>query len=294
MNILLAGGTGFVGRNLIKELLSSGHEVTLITRRPGQLELPSIGWETKDLYAAVDSCDAVINLVGEPVLGKRWNAKQKKSLIESRVGSTEKLVAAMEHAQKKPGCFINASAIGFYGPRGNEDLTEESEAGDDFLAELSEKWEGAALKAESLGVRTVVVRIGIVLGREGGALARMLLPFKLGMGGPLGNGRQFMSWIHQSDLARLFVFLLKREKAQGIFNGTAPAPVTNAEFSKILAGILRRPAFLFVPGFILNLVFGEAAKILLTGQKVFPERALKENFEFRFPNLEGALRDLLS
>ena len=282
-----------MGRALIKELKTAGHVVTIVTRNPAKAAGPAVGWEAGELASAVGGHDAVINLTGEPVLGKRWSGEQKNRLRESRVGSTRKIVAAMERSQTRPRCLVNASAIGFYGPRGEEPLTESDPGGHDFLAEMSRDWEGEAFKARDLGVRTAVVRIGIVLGRGGGALGRMLPPFKLGVGGTLGNGRQVMSWVHIQDLARLFCFILENEKAEGVFNGTAPHPVSNREFTRTLGKVLKRPAFLPMPGLVLRLIFGEVGEIMLTGQRVVPQRTREAGFQFRFPDLEGALRDLV-
>ena len=293
MKILVAGGSGFVGHALINELKTAGHTVTIVTRNPAKVDGPAVGWQAGELTSAMGAHDAVINLVGEPVLGKRWSVEQKNRLRESRVDATKRLVDAMARSQTRPRCLVNSSAIGFYGPRGEESLAESDPGGHDFLAEMSKDWEKEAFKARELGVRTAVVRTGIVLGRGGGALGQMLTPFKLGLGGTLGDGRQVMSWIHIQDLARLFLFLLENERAEGVFNGTAPHPATNREFTKTLGKVLKRPTFFPVPGLVLRLVFGEVGEIMLTGQRVVPQRALEAGFAFRFPDLEGALRDLV-
>ncbi len=293
MKVLIAGGSGFVGRALVGELESSGHSVTIVTRKPGSHRVYSVGWDSGELTHAVNGHDTVINLSGEPIMGRRWNTDLKQALKESRVGSTKKIVDAMEKSQNKPRCFINASAVGYYGPRSGETLSEADTCGDDFLAKLCEKWEKEALRARKLGIRVAVVRIGIVMGKDGGALSKMLPPFKLGLGGPLGNGEQIMSWIHVGDLARLFLFIMENEKVEGPVNGTAPHPLTNAEFTRTLAGVLRRPAFFSVPGLALKLVLGEVADVLLTGQRALPQKALESGFKFRFSQMEPTLKDLI-
>lgn len=292
MKILIAGGSGFVGRALIRELESTGHEAAIITRNRGKSTAPGVPWDTAELIRAVSEYDAVVNLAGEPIIGKRWNEKQKQRLWDSRIGSTKKLVDAMKEAKTRPKVFISASAEGYYGPHGDEVLDEADSGGNDFLACLCKKWEEEALHAKSIGIRTVIVRLGVVLGMGGGALSKMVPQFKLGLGGPLGHGRQYLSWIHISDLARLFHFLLEREGLEGAFNGTAPNPATNRQFAKTLGRVLGRPALFPVPGFVLKLILGEAADAILTGQRVIPKRTLEAGFEFRFSNLEEALMDL--
>lgn len=292
MRVLIAGGSGFVGSALIRDLKFAGHQTAIIARDPKKFSAPSVGWGTEELIRAVSEYDAVVNLAGEPIIGKRWNEKQKQRLWDSRIGSTKKLVDAMKEAKTRPKVFISASAEGYYGPRGDEALDETDSGGNDFLAGLCKKWEEEALRAKSLGIRTAIIRLGVVLGMGGGALSKMVPQFKLGLGGPLGHGRQYLSWIHISDLARLFLFLLEREGLEGAFNGTAPNPATNREFSKTLGRVLRRPALFPVPGFILKLALGEAADAILTGQRVMPKRTLEAGFEFRFSNLEEALRNL--
>jgi hypothetical protein len=247
---------------------------------------------TEELSNALGDCDVVINLSGAPIADGRWTPQAKDQLRASREGTTTAIVTTLARIKTRPVLLINASAIGYYGPQGDEELTEESPSGEGFLAGLCREWEGAARAAERLGVRVVTPRIGVVLGRDGGVLAKMLPIYRLGLGGPLGHGRQWMSWIHLDDLVELLMFLMNNA-ASGPVNATAPHPVTNAEFSKTLGRTLGKPAFLRTPGFVMKLAFGEMAdELLLTGQRVLPRRAQSMGFHFRFPFIAGALNDL--
>lgn len=310
MRVVVAGGTGFIGRPLCQSLVERGHIVTVLTRRPSDAarlkpSLSVTAWQGGDELAAMDEqrqpgwtaalegSDAIINLAGEAIAGGRWTANMKARLRSSRVGSTRVLVKACSRLSSPPRQFLSASAIGYYGPRGDEILSEASPSGTGFLAELCRDWEAAALQAEGLGIRVTITRLGVVLGENGGALAMMLPVFRLGLGGPLGSGRQWMSWIHRDDVVSLLVqFLEKRQEmiVEGPVNLTAPNPVTNREFSRILGHIVRRPAFLPMPGFILRLLLGQMAEeLLLTGQRVLPERAQRLGLHFHFPELQAAL-----
>ena len=303
MRILMTGGTGFIGKPLTAKLVSLGHRVTVITRRaPGTRETSSEGVDyfAADLYKEpvlpaelIDETDAVINLAGESLAGKRWTNKQKSRIVESRTRTTKALVEAMANAQKKPDVFLSSSAIGYYGGRGDEKLDEQASAGSDFLATTCLQWESEARKAEAPGRRMVLLRTGIVLGKSGGALAKLLLPFKMFVGGPVGSGQQWMSWISLDDLIALIVFALENPKVDGPLNLTAPNPVTNATFSKMLGRVLRRPSFMKVPGFALKMLLGEQALIVLTGQRVLPTKAQQLGFTFRHTELESTLRKLL-
>lgn len=286
MKVLLTGATGFVGTHLTRKLQEAGHEVLAVSRKRG----PGFDWSEESLRQGVEAADGVIHLAGENLFARRWSAKQKQALWSSRVEGTTRL--AQLAAQRKLGCFLCASAIGWYGPSDDRELNEASPRGSDFLAELCLDWESAAQAAVKAGVRTCIIRIGVVLGADGGALARMLLPFRLGLGGPIGNGRQWMSWIHIDDLCDLFVFLLENEQASGTYNGTAPTPVTMKQLSATLAKVLRRPAFLPVPAPVLKLALGEVSEILLKGQRVLPDRAQAAGYRFSHPELEGALSQL--
>ena len=287
MRVLLTGATGFVGARLKPLLEERGHTVLTVSRRPGA----DADWSEPSLARSVAACDAIVHLAGENLFERRWSAEQKKRLRASRIDTTRALSRlAAQHGTR---VFVGASAVGWYGARGDETLDERSPHGTGFLAELCRDWEEAADEAREAGVRTAHVRSGVVLGKEGGALARMLPPFRLGVGGPLGSGRQQVSWIHLDDVCRLYAFLLARDRAQGPFNGTAPHPVTMRTLAKSLGGVLHRPAVLPVPGPVLRLALGEGADALLTGQRVLPTRTQEAGFTFAFPELEPALRDLL-
>jgi uncharacterized protein len=279
VRVALTGARGFVGSALTELLQNQGHQTTALPRRPGPEDL--------------EGADAVVHLAGEPV-AQRWSDEVKRKIRDSRVLGTRHLVESIKSLETKPKVFLCASATGYYGHRGDEVLTEESGAGEGFLAETCREWENEAKALETLGVRAVIVRIGIVLGRGGGALAKMLPPFRLGVGGRLSDGKQWMSWIHREDLTRLMVWALEREDLRGAVNGTAPGAVTNADFTSVLGRVLHRPAVFPVPEFALKLVFGEMARVLLESQRVKPEVAEDKGFVFNFRDLEPALQDLLA
>lgn len=298
MQVTISGGTGFVGGHLLAQLLPAGAKVHLLTRqlRPG---LPTGAvpflWDHSRELAPADSLagsDAVVHLMGEPV-AQRWSPEIKRRIRESRVVSTRNLVDAMAAAETRPQMLVSASAIGVYGSRGDEELDEESVPGSDFLAEVCQEWEEEALRAEEFGIRVLRLRLGIVLGADGGALARMLPPFRIGVGGPLGSGEQWMSWIHISDLVGMMLFALRYPHIQGVWNAVAPNPVPNAEFTRTLARILKRPAVIPVPEFGLKLLFGEGAQALLASQRVKPVAAEAAGFRFQYGGLHAALRHLL-
>lgn len=298
MRLVIAGGTGFIGSALSARLSELGHSLTLLTRRASpaatafnkKMVLWNPGtrgvWET-----AVAESDGVINLAGEPI-AKRWTTAHREKIASSRIESTRTLVAAIGKAKEKPKFLINASAIGYYGPHGNETLSEEAGAGSDFLSRVCVAWEREAGKAEDYGVRVVRLRTGIVLGRGGGALAKMVPPFKLFLGGPLGDGNQPMSWIHLEDEIGLILFLLEHPEARGAINATAPNPATMSEFCKTLGDVLNRPSWAPVPAFALRLVLGEMADMLLTGQRVLPAAVQKLGYAFKYPTLREALLSL--
>jgi uncharacterized protein (TIGR01777 family) len=296
MKIVISGASGLIGRRLMKSLAGEGHTLHVLSRHAGT-NLPAgvriSAWDTKSEppAEALDGADAVVHLAGEPV-AQRWNDEVKRKIRESRVTGTEHLVAAMAKSAARPKTLICASAIGYYGSRGDDVLTEASGPGTGYLPEVCVAWEKAAQGAEALGVRVVRVRIGIVLDAKGGALAKMLPPFKLGVGGNVGNGRQWMSWIHIEDLVEMFRFALS-SGVTGAINGVAPAPVTNAEFTKTLAAVLHRPALFPVPTLALRVLFGEMSDVLLGSQRVLPKAAESAGFEYRFPRLDTALAELL-
>ncbi len=299
MNIFITGGTGFVGGFLTQELAGQGHELTILTRKrnPGPPPFPGVRFLTGDpkqegpWMAAAAEHDWVINLAGASI-STRWTDEAKRELYDSRVLTTRNLVAALAQGGR---CrlFCSTSAPGYYGPRGEEELTEESPPGQDFLAKLAQDWEAEALKAQDLGIRTVVTRFGIVLGQGGGMLGELVPLFRKFLGGPVGDGRQWLSWIHHRDLVRAFLFLPEHPELSGPVNFTSPNPVRNRDFAKALGRVLGRPAFLPAPAFMLRLVLGEFAEVVLTGQKVLPRKLLAAGFQFLYPTIDQALEDLL-
>lgn len=299
MRIVLAGATGFLGRPLLESLDRARHSLTVLTRRPrGLAGIREVRWEPDGSVGAwgevVDGADAVVNLAGASIAAGRWTAARKAELTESRLLSTRSLVAAIERSRARPALLINSSAVGYYGPHGAEPVTEADGPGDDFLAKLSVSWEHAAQAAEASGTRVVLLRTGIVLERDGGALKPMLLPFKMGVGGPVGDGRQYWPWVHRADWIGLVEFLLAHPSAAGPVNATAPTPVTNEEFSRTLARVLQRPALLRAPAFALRMSMGEMADgLLLNGQRVLPTGAQEMGYHFRYETLEPALRSIL-
>jgi uncharacterized protein (TIGR01777 family) len=300
MRIVVAGGTGFLGNALCATLAREGHEVIVLSRsaggesRRGVRHLP---WQPDGGIGtwadALTGADAVVNLAGAGVADARWTAARKVELRASRLLATQSLVAAIRHSPAPPRVFLSGSAIGYYGPRGDEPVTEASPPGDDFLARLVVEWEEAAAPAASPQTRLVLLRTGIVLGRGGGALAQMLPPFKLGIAGPLGSGAQWMSWIHLDDWVAMMQWLLLEPRVRGAVNLTGPEPATNRDLSRALGRALHRPAVVPVPAFALRLLYGEFADTLLTGQRVLPSVAHSLSFGFRFPALDAALADLV-
>lgn len=297
MNITITGATGFIGGKLVEKLLAGGHQVHALGRKrsatlPGEVQFSewNAGGEPPALSLA--GCDALIHLAGEPV-AQRWNDRVKQRIRGSRIDSTRHLVNALSTQSHRPGVFLCASAIGYYGPRGDEILTEASGPGNDFLARVTLDWEHAAALAEALGIRVVRLRTGVVLGKDGGALAKMLPPFRFGLGGRIGSGKQWMSWIHIDDLIHLILFAIATPSVSGPINGTAPKPVTNREFTNALGTALHRPAIMPVPGFALTLLFGEMAGAILASQRVIPGAALDAGFRFQYPELRAALAAIL-
>ena len=278
MNISISGASGFIGRHLMKSLSQAGHSLRALSRHAPPAE-------------SLREADAIIHLAGEPV-AQRWTAAAKQRILDSRVVGTRNLVEALGRFTRRPETLICASAIGYYGSRGDEILTESSAPGSGFLPEVCVAWEREALAAEAFGIRVVRVRTGVVLDANGGALVRMLPPFRMGLGGRLGSGRQWMSWIHLEDLAALFQFAVESQ-VRGPLNAVAPNPVTNSDFTRELAHALRRPAVFPVPEFALKMLFGEMADVLLASQRVAPAAAEAAGFRFRFPQLAPALESLL-
>lgn len=296
MQIGITGGTGFLGRALGQSLLGRGDEVTLFSRRQRQIPGYRVAvWDPvkEPLGAAVlETLDAVVHLAGEPVAGGRWSAERKRRIEESRVLGTRHLVEGWKACPTPPKVLLSGSAVGFYGDRGDEILTEASAVGEGFLAEISKQWE-AETEPLSADTRVALLRTGVVLGQGEGALDKMLLPFKLGLGGRLGDGKQWMPWIHVDDWVRQVLFALDNDKLQGPMNLTAPTPVTNQEFTKTMGSVLHRPTVLPVPEFALKLLLGEMANVVMQSQRVLPQASLDKGFVFQHADLTGALEDLI-
>ena len=298
MRITLTGATGFIGSRLTERWIGEGHELHVLARRRGKLPPEVRFWEwaqpteSDPPPESLNGSDAVVNLAGEPV-AQRWNEDVKQRIKESRVAGTNRLVKAISTLERKPQVLVSGSAVGYYGSRGDEVLTEESAQGQGFLAEICQQWEVQARQATELGLRVVCLRTGIVLGTESGALPQMLTPFRLGVGGKLGSGKQWMPWIHIEDIVGLFDLALKSERLKGAVNGCAPNPVTNEDFSKELGAALHRPALISVPEFSLKLLFGEMAQVVLASDRALPKAALAAGYQFRFPLLSSALSQLL-
>ena len=290
MKILVTGGAGFIGSALSRELNSSGHSVTITTRRQSDSK-QKLTWQAPALIPSntMSNFDAVINLAGEPIVSSRWTKVRKERIMSSRIHTTRALVQSMQNAHQRPKVLISASAIGYYGAHGDEEVTEETQPATDFLAEVCKAWEAEALKAQELGVRVVLIRIGAVLESDGGALPPMTIPFKFFLGGPIGSGKQWFSWIHRDDMVGIITYALENDFVSGPFNATAPQPVTNREFTSALGKALNRPSWLSVPGFIVRLSLGELGSVLLTGQRVLPEKILKAGYKFRFNEVSEAL-----
>jgi uncharacterized protein (TIGR01777 family) len=300
MKIVVTGATGFVGSRLSERLKQEGHSVVALTRNAtsARKKVPvleaAFDWDpvsgppSGDAFAGAH---AVVHLAGETVVG-RWTEAKRAAIRDSRVVGTRNLIAGLEKLTEKPGILVAASAIGFYGDRGDEQLTESSGAGDDFLADTCQKWEAESSKAAALGMAVAQIRIGVVLASGGGALDAMLMPFKLGAGGPLGSGQQWWSWIHRDDLCDLIRHLIER-KQSGVFNATSPNPVRQKDFAKVLGRVLRRPAFMPAPAFALKIVLGGFSTELLSSKRVLPEATQAAGFKHQFPELEPALRQAL-
>lgn len=301
MNVLILGGSGLIGKGLARELLGEGHQVVILSRNPPAARVSEgtalhawDGQTSQGWVGLFEQADAVVNLAGESIGAKPWSEERKQQILASRLAAGNALATAARAASRRPEVVVQASAIGYYGPREAERLDENSPAGEDFMAKLVMQWENATRELESAGCRRVIVRSGLVLDKNEGILPRFLLPFRLFVGGPMGSGRQGVSWIHIRDEARAIVYLIENRQARGAFNLTAPNPLSNAEFGQGLARALRRPYWLPVPAVGLRLALGEMATLILDGQYVMPAGLLQSGFQFAFPRLDAALQELLA
>ena len=301
MKIAIAGATGFVGSRLVEQLQVQGHQLIILTRSPEQTsnrfgQAQIVGYnplKSGEWQQSISGCDAVINLAGEPIAEKRWTPAQKRTILDSRQIGTQKIVEAIALAAIKPQVLIDASAIGYYGTSETSKFDETSPAGTDFLAEVCVAWETAAQAATVSGTRVVILRLGIVLGENGGALGKMLAPFSAFVGGPIGSGNQWFSWVHRDDVVQLTIEALSDTNMQGVYNATAPSPVRMTEFAQTLGTVMNRPSWLPVPNFALEAMLGEGAIVVLQGQQVVPTRTLAQGFEFQYPARAPALKAIL-
>ncbi|MEH2308256.1 thylakoid membrane protein ThyD [Nostoc sp.] len=306
MRVAITGATGFVGSLLVQRLHGKGHKIVVLTRNTAfaQKVFPSEAFPNVEIVAytpntsgswqsVIASCDGVVNLAGEPIGEGRWTPERKQEILNSRKLGTQKIVEAIANANPKPTVLINASAIGYYGTSETANFDETSQSGNDFLAQVCQAWEAEATKVKDAGVRLVILRFGIVLG-NGGALGKMIPPFKLFAGGPIGSGRQWFSWIHIDDLVNLIMQALTKPEIEGIYNATAPNPVRMADLSQTLGQVMNRPSWLPVPAFAIEALLGDGAIVVLEGQQVFPKRTVETGFEYKYPNLESALRQILA
>jgi len=303
MRIAVTGGTGFIGRVLIRALRDNGHSVIALSRDLFRAKeilgngVELVHWEVgrrpSPWEGEIGRADAIVNLAGEGLFTKRWDVAQKARIWNSRVDGTRQIVEAVGRQHQRPRILVNASAIGYYGPHGDEPLDENSPPGSDFIAEMAVAWEAKAAKAESLGVRVVLSRIGVVLEREGGALAPMMPLFKMFMGGWLGSGQQYFSWVHRDDVVGIILYALNHDQIRGAINATSPRPVTNKEFCTALGRALHRPSWAPVPAFALKVLVGEASQVLLTGQKVIPKAITTAGYRFKHSELDEALASIV-
>lgn len=301
MNILVTGGTGFIGRALCQSLSRAGHQVVVLTRSTGST-VPRVdaglttvvwkGWEEGNWEQQIQIADAVVNLAGEPIAGGRWSQERKQLIMDSRVNTTRAIARALSCASPKPRVFISASGVGYYGTSPHKLFDERDGPGSDFFADLCRSWEEAAYEAQSTTLRVACLRIGMVLERDGGALAKMVAPFRAFVGGPIAPGSQWVSWIHRADLIGLIEWVIEHERITGPVNAVAPEAVTMRDFCKSLGKVLSRPSWLPVPGFALRLAFGELASFMTTGQRVTPKVAVEGGYQFRYPHLDSALRSI--
>jgi uncharacterized protein len=298
MRIAISGGTGFIGQALTKGFLAKGYEVFIISRakkESAHANIHFLTWDDESLFHTLDGLDAFINLAGESLNSGRWTKERKKRIITSRITTTNKVHTLLCKLKNKPSIFINASAIGYYGTSEKETFTETTkEYGNDFLAETVVVWEKEAKKVEELGIRTVYARFGVVLGNEGGAFPKMLLPYKFGIGGNVGSGKQWLSWIHIDDVVGLLQYAINTQEIIGPLNITAPNPVTNEEFGKTIASVANKPHWLPVPKIALKVLLGEMSDLLLKGQRVIPKKAIENGYVFKYSSITNAISNLLN
>lgn len=292
MNFLITGGTGFIGQNLIQHMTGKGHNITVLTRNKhkvsGDIKAISDVNEIKNS----DKIDAIINLAGAPI-SKRWTKSYKQELLDSRINTTKNIISLIERLKNKPEILISASAIGYYGSQDYKMLAENSKPKDEFTHQLCKEWESEALEAKKYGVRVCISRLGVVLGKNGGAFTQMLYAFRMGLGGKIGEGSQYFSWVHIDDVISAFFFLIENKSENGVYNFTAPTPVINNEFTKALGVAIKRPIFFPIPAFIVKLIFGEMGQaLLLNGQMVIPRKLQESGFQFKYPKIENALKDI--
>ncbi|PHS22551.1 MAG: TIGR01777 family protein [Methylophaga sp.] len=295
MNILITGGTGFIGTALCSRLLEENNKIVVLSRYPKKIKPPIKAISDLNDLKDSDIFDIVVNLAGEPIANKRWSDKQKHQIFSSRIDITEKLISYFEKLENKPKLLISGSAIGYYGIDRTDNVIEEKEKGDNsFSSQLCQKWEAVALKAEKLGIRTCLLRTGIVLGKNGGALSKMLPPFKMYLGGKIGHGKQWMSWIHIDDLIGIILHCINHDNLTGAVNGTSPNPVTNQVFTKTLGMLLKRPTILPMPAIVVKLLMGQMGEeLLLAGKKIAPKKALDADYTFKYETLKESLIDVV-
>ena len=306
MRVLITGGTGLIGSELTNNLCADGHEVIILSRSEhANVFLPSrakvVRWDGQTSTGwghLINEVDAIVNLAGESIAGAnplagRWTAARKQRILESRVQAGQAIQQALQAATKRPEVWVQGSAVGYYGPRGDEVVTEDAAPGNDFLANVCKQWEASAAGAEALGVRVAIIRTGVVLSSGGGALPFMALPFRFFVGGPLGSGKQYVPWIHEEDQVAAIRFLIDHPGQRGAFNLSAPQPLTSAAFSQAIGRALRRPSFMPAPAFAFKLAFGELATLLVDGQREIPRRLQQSGFRFKYEDADSALKDLL-
>lgn len=300
MRVIVTGGSGLIGRALVDSFMKDGHEVIVLSRNPDAVKnLPKGAcgekWDGKTVQGwgkFVNSADAIVNLAGATI-SKHWSEERKHEIRESRVNAGKAIVEAVKAAEKKPRVVVQSSAVGYYGPRGAEEIAEDSSAGSDFLANVCKDWEASTAELDSMGIRRAIIRTGVVLDKNGGALPKMVMPVKMFVGGPLGSGKQYFPWIHLHDEVTAIRWLIDNPNASGVYNLSAPKPLTNKEFTQAIGKALGRPTFMPVPAFAMQAMFGEMATLLLDGQREIPVRLMKEGFQFKFTDAEAALRDVL-